>query len=197
MPRLHPAHLLLVLAAASALLGLTPSNSPRARAADRVDAASRSLETFKPSEVFQGGFHDNDKAVRRARRRAQDRVAVAYHAAKREGLAPTFDSEDANLADVEDFERRTGFDLSAFDVLTGESGDDRRVAAHEAGHLLASYALGVPAVDCTLTPFDALWQNKVGGLDRAAPASQSSTARCACRIGAECPSTCSARSGPA
>ena len=45
------------------------------------------------------------------------------------------------------------------------------MAAHEAGHLLASYALGVPAVDCTLTPFDALWQNKVGGLDRAAPAS--------------------------
>ena len=36
---------------------------------------------------------------------------------------------------------------------------------------MASYALGVPAVDCTLTPFDALWQNKVGGLDRAAPAS--------------------------
>ena len=96
----------------------------RARGADRLDSAARSLETFKPSEVFQGGFHDNDKAVRRARRRAQDRVAVAYHAAKREGLAPTFDSEDANLADVEDFERRTGFELSAFDVLTGESGDD-------------------------------------------------------------------------
>ena len=172
MQRHHPAHLLLVLAAASALLGLTPSNSPRARAADRLDSATKSLETFKPSEVFQGGFHDNDKAVRRARRRAQDRVAVAYHAAKREGLAPTFDSEDANLQeDVADFERRTGFELSAFDVLTGESGDDRRIAAHEAGHLLASYALGVPAVDCTLTPFDALWQNKVGGLDRAAPAS--------------------------
>ena len=172
MQRHHPAHLLLVLAAASALLGLTPSNSPRARAADRVDAASRSLETFKPSEVFQGGFaNENKKAVQEARRRAQDRVAVAYHAAKREGLAPTFDSEDANLDDVEDFAKRTGFDLSAFDVLTGESGDDRRIAAHEAGHLLASYALGVPAVDCTLTPFDALWQNKVGGLDRAAPAS--------------------------
>ena len=78
----HHAHLLLVLAAADALLGLTPSNSPRARAADRLDSATKSLETFKPSEVFQGGFHDNDKAVRRARRRAQDRVAVAYHAAK-------------------------------------------------------------------------------------------------------------------
>ena len=180
MPRHHPAHLLLALAAASALLWPKPSGGRRAatslesqrrRAADRLDNAATSLETFKPSEVFQGGFHDNDKAVRRARRRAQDRVAVAYHAAKREGLAPTFDSEDANLDDVEDFERRTGFELSAFDVLTGESGDDRRVAAHEAGHLLASYALGVPAVDCTLTPFDALWQNKVGGLDRAAPAS--------------------------
>ena len=179
MPR-HSAHLLLALAAASALLWPKPSGGRRAatslesqrrRAADRLDSAATSLETFKPSEVFQGGFHDNDKAVRRARRRAQDRVAVAYHAAKREGLAPTFDSEDANLDDVEDFERRTGFELSAFDVLTGESGDDRRVAAHEAGHLLASYALGVPAVDCTLTPFDALWQNKVGGLDRAAPAS--------------------------
>ena len=157
----------LVLAAASAA-GPKPSN-PRARAADSLDSATKSSRR-SPPEVFQGGFHDNDKAVR-STKAAQDRVAVAYHAAKREGLAPTFDSEDANLADVEDFERRTGFELSAFDVLTGESGDDRRVAAHEAGHLLASYALGVPAVDCTLTPFDALWQNKVGGLDRAAPAS--------------------------
>ena len=55
MQRHH--HLLLVLAAADALLGLTPSNSPRARAADRLDSAATSLETFKPSEVFQGGFH--------------------------------------------------------------------------------------------------------------------------------------------
>ena len=68
-------------------LGLSPGSGARARArayesqrrraADRLDNAATSLETFKPSEVFQGGFHDNDKAVRRARRRAQDRVAVA------------------------------------------------------------------------------------------------------------------------
>ena len=86
---LRPAQLILALALLSvdALLWPKPSGGRRAatslesqrrRAADRLDSAATSLETFKPSEVFQGGFHDNDKAVRRARRRAQDRVAVAY-----------------------------------------------------------------------------------------------------------------------
>jgi len=173
--KMQRAPLLLALAAlcGDALLWPKPTTtSPRRRAVDRLDSAATSLETFRPANVFEGGLStDHSEAVRLGRRMAQDRVAVAYQAAKREGLAPSFDTESANLEEVDDFEKRTGFDLEIFDVLTGESGNDQRVAAHEAGHLLASYALGVPAVDCTLTPFDAFWQQKVGGLDRTAPAS--------------------------
>merc|ERR1719247_1068759 len=36
------------------------SNPRRKRAADRIDSAARSLETFRPSEVFRGGFANQD-----------------------------------------------------------------------------------------------------------------------------------------
>mmetsp|Transcript_23937 Transcript_23937/g.71954 ORF Transcript_23937/g.71954 Transcript_23937/m.71954 type:complete len:448 (+) Transcript_23937:110-1453(+) len=159
---------------------LAPSNLSPAyvKAGRRIDVAAQQLKQFRAVDAWSGavGLDNAAKRVAEGRRNAHGRLLAAYAAAKRAGVAKSFDSAAAALdregvgASDAAFELATGLGPSAF-APAASFNDAPRIATHEAGHLLAAYALGVPAVDATLSRLDALLQNKPGGLNNAAPAS--------------------------
>lgn len=170
------------LGGVSGLVLASRKGSPRGTAAAAVDEACRLLVAPHFGEFTHEDWmgptsqERHREAASNRRRNAQDRVVAAYELAKDAGVAPSFDSEVAGLDDLmgaclddDGFARETGFPVSAFEsksdvwelrerwfksVVLGA--DKGRVASHEAGHILAAYCLGVPAVDTTLSRFDAL-----------------------------------------
>lgn len=177
------------------LFAPSPKPSPRSIAAGVVDDACRSLVSPAATSVRSRHLLGPTTMQRyadeleRRRRAAQRRVEDAYAKAKSLGVAPSFGSEAparvlAAPAQTDgEFLRATSFDVAQFEnerdiarlrltwvtsrLVGGHSG---RVAAHEAGHLLAAYVLGVHAVDATLSRLDAFRFDK---LERAASAPSS------------------------